>query len=148
MFNKSEIENMMAKCVDEIWEKHDTDGNGVKSNEEIKHILRKLVLDTSEGGELNEVEFEQSFRKIKRNSHGAIDKIDMVQWLKTMVQGQPPLSVSESDRNSIKSGFRTDIKFRSSQMQKTGLDPADMIRRIERAEKVAFLSPLKYKHNS
>ena len=87
MFNKSEIENMMARCVDEIWEKHDTDGNGVKSNEEIKHILRKLVSDMSEGGEINEAEFEQSYRKIKRNSHGAIDKINMVQWLKTMVQG-------------------------------------------------------------
>ena len=148
MFNKSEIENMMAKCVDEIWEKHDTDGNGVKSSEEIKHILHKLISDTSECGEINEAEFEQSYRKIKRNSHGAIDKIDMVQWLKTMIQGQPPISVSESDRNSIKSGFRTDINFRSSQMQKTGLDPAEMIRRIERAEKVAFLSPLKYKHSA
>ena len=87
MFNKSEIENMMARCVDEIWEKHDTDGYGVKSNEEIKHILRKLVSDMSEGGEINEAEFEQSYRKIKRNSRGAIDKINMVQWLKTMVQG-------------------------------------------------------------
>ena len=107
--------------------------------------MRRLVLDMSEGGDFNEAEFEQSYRKIKRNSHGAIDKIDMVYWLKTMVpQGQAPISVSESDRNSMKSGFRTENNFRISQMQKTGLDPAEMIRRIERAEKVAFLSPLKY----
>ena len=87
MFNKSEIENMMAKCVDEIWVKHDTDGNSVKNNEEIKRIVRKLVSDMSEGGDLNEVEFEQSYRKIKMNSNGTIDKVDMIQWLKTMVEG-------------------------------------------------------------
>ena len=33
-------------------------------------------------------------------------------------------------------------------MQKASLDPDEMIRRIERAEKVAFLSPLRYHHRA
>ena len=75
--------------------------------------------------------------------------VDMSQIgvLNTILQ---PNSVSESEKHSVKSGlgFRTDINFRSSYMQRTGLDPTEMIRRIERAEKVAFMSPLKYHHRA
>ena len=46
MFNKSEIENMMAKCVDEIWEMFDDDGNGTFDVDEttdfIKHTLSEM----------------------------------------------------------------------------------------------------------
>ena len=35
----SEIDMVISKCVDEIWGKYDTDGNGNLDKEETKHIM-------------------------------------------------------------------------------------------------------------
>lgn len=53
----------------------------------------------------------------------------------------------ESERNSM-IGLPQDISFSKAQMQKSGLNSLEMIKRIERAEKVAHLSPLKFTHRA
>ena len=80
MAQNSEIDNVIAKCVDEIWGKYDTDGNGNLDKDETKRFVRDSLSDISEG--FNEKDFDQCFREFDKDNSGTIEKGEMVQFIK------------------------------------------------------------------
>ena len=46
----SEIDQVISKCVDEIWTKYDDDGNGYLDKDETKRFVKDTLRDMTEGG--------------------------------------------------------------------------------------------------
>ena len=80
--SNSEIDNVIAKCVDEIWSKYDTDGNGNLDKEETKQFVRDTLSDMSDGAGFNDEDFDQCFREFDKDNSGTIEKGEMVQFIK------------------------------------------------------------------
>ena len=82
MAQNSEIDNVIAKCVDEIWSKYDTDGNGNLDKDETKQFVRDTLSDMSDGAGFNDEDFDQCFREFDKDGSGTIEKGEMVQFIK------------------------------------------------------------------
>ena len=80
--SNSEIDNVIAKCVDEIWGKYDTDGNGNLDKDETKQFVRDTLSDMSDGAGFNDEDFDQCFREFDKDGSGTIEKGEMVQFIK------------------------------------------------------------------
>ena len=80
--SSSEIDQVISKCVDEIWGKYDTDGNGNLDKDETKQFVRDTLSDMSDGTGFNDEDFDQCFREFDKDNSGTIEKTEMVQFIK------------------------------------------------------------------
>ena len=55
----SEIDNVIGKCVDEIWSKYDDDNSGELDKEETKLFVQDTLADMSNDKGFNDDEFEK-----------------------------------------------------------------------------------------
>ena len=78
----SEIDSVIEKCVEEIWNKYDDDGNGYLDKEETKHFVKDTLTDMSDGVGFNDDDFDQCFREFDKDNSGTIEKAEMVQFIK------------------------------------------------------------------
>ena len=78
----SEIDNVSAQCVDEMWGEYDTDGNGNLDKDETKQFVRDTLSDMSDGAGFNDDDFDQCFREFDKDGSGTIEKTEMVQFIK------------------------------------------------------------------
>ena len=80
--SNAEIDAVIAKCVDEIWNKYDDDGNGFLDKEETKHFVQDTLADMADGAGFNDEDFDQCFREFDKDMSGTIEKGEMVQFIK------------------------------------------------------------------
>ena len=77
---------MIAKCVDEIWGQYDTDNSGSLDKEETKKFVMETLKDMSSGdggnGEVNDADFEQTFKEFDKDGNGTIEKDEMAAFIK------------------------------------------------------------------
>ena len=73
---------MIKKCVEEIWCKYDTDGNGCLDKEETKKFVQDTLVDMSDGGEFNDDDFDQCFAEFDKDNSGTVEKDEMVEFIK------------------------------------------------------------------
>ena len=80
--SNNEIEQVIAKCVDEIWKKYDDDDNGYLDKEETKKFVKDTLSDMSDGAGFNDDDFDQCFNEFDNDKSGTIEKAEMVQFIK------------------------------------------------------------------
>ena len=82
--DNTEIDNVIAKCVDEIWSKYDDDNNGYLDKEETKAFVKDTLSDMSDGAGFNDDDFDQCFKEFDKDGSGTIEKTEMVQFIKSV----------------------------------------------------------------
>ena len=82
MSQNQEIDQVIRKCVDEIWQKYDADGNGYLDKQETKQFVKDTLHDMSDGDGFNDADFEECFGEFDKDASGTIEKIEMVEFIK------------------------------------------------------------------
>ena len=54
----NEIDAVIAKCVDEIWDKYDVDNSGALDKEETKKFVQDTLSDMPDGAGFNDDDFD------------------------------------------------------------------------------------------
>ena len=78
----SEIDQVIGKCVEEIWAKYDNDNSGALDKDETKKFVQDTLADMSEGGGFSDADFEQCFKEFDKDGSGTIEKAEMVAFIK------------------------------------------------------------------
>ena len=82
--NNSEIDTVIGKCVEEIWNKYDVDNSGALDKEETKKFVQDTLSDMQDGAGFNDEDFDQCFREFDKDNSGTIERGEMVQFIKSV----------------------------------------------------------------
>ena len=82
MADSNEIDQVIQKCVDEIWTKYDQDNSGALDKEETKKFVQDTLSDMADGAGFNDDDFDQCFREFDQDGSGTIEKGEMVRFIK------------------------------------------------------------------
>ena len=77
------VEQVIAKIVDEIWAKYDDDNNGYLDKTETKQFVRDTLGEMTDGDAMegNDDEFEACFAEFDEDGSGTIEKAEMVKFI-------------------------------------------------------------------
>jgi len=78
----SEIDSVIAKCVDEIWSKYDNDNSGFLDKEETRRFVMDTLSDMADGAGFSDGDFDQCFAEFDKDGSGTIEKREMVDFIK------------------------------------------------------------------
>ena len=78
----SDIDMVIASCVDEIWEVFDDDNSGSLDKAETKKFIRSTLKDMSDGNPLSDDDFEQCFKEFDEDGSGLIERVEMINFIK------------------------------------------------------------------
>ena len=78
----SEIDQVIAKCVDEIWAKYDVDNSGALDKEETKKFVQDTLSDMQDGAAFSDDDFDKCFQEFDNDNSGTIEKGEMVTFIK------------------------------------------------------------------
>ena len=73
----SEIDAVISKCVDEIWEKYDKDNSGLLDKEETRRFVMDTLSDMADGASFADSDFDQCFAEFDKDGSGTIEKNEM-----------------------------------------------------------------------
>ena len=78
------IDSVIAKCVDDIWQEYDKDNSGELDKEETKAFVKKTLCDMADGdgGEFSEEDFDACFKEFDKDGNGTIEKDEMAIFIK------------------------------------------------------------------
>ena len=93
----SDIDMVVAQCVDEIWEVFDTDNSGSLDKDETKRFVKSTLMDMQEDNPLSDEDFEQCFREFDKNGDGEIERSEMITFIK-IVSGFPSKFIKNSQQ--------------------------------------------------
>ena len=78
---QKEIDDIIAKLIDEIWDKYDIDNSGALDREETKRFVMETLSDLSDDGcvaNFSDSEFDQCFAEFDKDGSGTIERSEMV----------------------------------------------------------------------
>lgn len=78
----SEIDNVISKAVDEIWNKYDEDRNDSLDEHETKRFVQETLADMANGEGFKDDDFDECFREFDKDGNGIIERNEMVQFIK------------------------------------------------------------------
>ena len=73
---------VLKRCVEDIWDQYDNDGNGVLDKEETKRFVVEQLEEIEEGRMFDDDDFDECFRNFDVDGSGTIDKLEMVEFIK------------------------------------------------------------------
>ena len=78
------IDAVIKKCVDDIWNTYDTDGRGTLEKDETREFVKKTLLEMEgkDGSDFSENDFDACFKEFDKDGSGAIDRDEMAQFIK------------------------------------------------------------------
>ena len=77
-----DVDTILGKAVDEIWQMFDDDGNGTFDFEETTSFIRHTLMEMGESPEYLETDFLQCFKEFGRGGKGYITKQEMMIFIK------------------------------------------------------------------
>ena len=78
----ADIDAVIRKCVEDIWQEYDTDGSGALDKEETKRFVQNTLQEMSDNGEFLESDFEACFREFDKDGSGTIEMEEMAVFIK------------------------------------------------------------------
>ena len=78
----TDIDVVIAKCVQEIWSEYDEDNSGSLDKEETRQFVKNTLCDMSDGKGLSDQEFEMCFQEFDKDGNGTIEKDEMAIFIK------------------------------------------------------------------
>ena len=78
------IEEVISKCVEDIWSEYDKDGNGHLDKEEAKSFVRKTLVEAAgvTDGDFTDADFDACFSEFDKDKSGTIEKEEMAAFIK------------------------------------------------------------------
>ena len=73
---------MIDKCVDDIWDKYDTDRSGALDRDETRKFVQETLSEMKQGGEFTDEDFEACFSEFDKDKSGTIEKSEMAIFIK------------------------------------------------------------------
>ena len=82
----TDIDMVVAQCVDEIWQTFDVDNSGQLDFDEAKRFVKHTLSEAQDGRgkELSDDDFAQTFKEFDGDNSGMIDRAEMIEFLKTV----------------------------------------------------------------
>ena len=78
----ADIDAVIAKCVDDIWQQYDVDHSGALDKDETKQFVKKTLNDMDDSGEFSEEDFDACFKEFDKDGSGTIEKDEMAIFIK------------------------------------------------------------------
>ena len=78
------IDSVITKCVDDIWNQYDKDGNGHLDKEETRKFVQNTLVEMSggSGDDFSDEDFEACFKEFDKDESGTIEKDEMAVFIK------------------------------------------------------------------
>ena len=80
----SDIDIVISRCVQEIWQEYDDDNSGSLDKEETRQLIQSTLCDMSDGKGLSDAEFEACFNEFDMDGSGTIEKNEMIEFIKSI----------------------------------------------------------------
>ena len=77
-----DVDTILSKVIDEIWEMFDDDGNGTFDIDETTAFIRHTLSEMGESPDYNEQDFMQCFPQFGPKGCGDITKLEMMIFIK------------------------------------------------------------------
>jgi Ca2+-binding EF-hand superfamily protein len=78
----SDIDQVIKKCVDDIWAEYDKDNSGALDKEETKKFVQNTLHDLSDNGVFDDKDFNECFKEFDKDGSGTIEKEEMAVFIK------------------------------------------------------------------
>ena len=78
----ADIDAVIRKCVDDIWDEYDTDRSGSLDKEETKLFVKNTLSEMNDSGDFSEADFDACFREFDKDNSGSIEKDEMAIFIK------------------------------------------------------------------
>ena len=78
----AKIDEVIEKCVNDIWSQYDKDGNGTLDREETKLFVKKTLSEMDSNDDFSEEDFAICFNDFDKDGNGTIDKHEMTLFIK------------------------------------------------------------------
>lgn len=82
------MDDILRKCVELIWDDYDKDGNGVLDIDECKDFLMSAISEIGESKDFLNKDFEKCFKMVDTDGSGNIDKEEMFQFIKIVANNK------------------------------------------------------------
>ena len=76
------IDDIIDKCVDDIWKKYDTDGNGTLDKSETRKFVQHTLVEMEVNDKFNDDDFDGTFSEFDKDGNGTISKDEMRVFIK------------------------------------------------------------------
>ena len=77
-----DVDSILRKAIDEIWEMFDDDGNGLFDIDETTSFIRHTLQEMGESPEFNQADFIQCFTQFAPGGRGFMTKDEMTIFIK------------------------------------------------------------------
>ena len=77
-----DVDTILKKAIDEIWEMFDDDGNGLFDIDETTSFIRHTLSEMGESPDYSESDFLQCFQQFAKGGRGYITKPEMLIFIK------------------------------------------------------------------
>jgi len=71
----ADIDAVIRKCVDDIWQEYDKDNSGSLDKEETKKFVQNTLSEMNDSGEFSEDDFEACFKEFDKDGSGTIEPL-------------------------------------------------------------------------
>ena len=80
----NDIDVIISRCVQEIWQEYDDDNSGSLDKEETRQFVKTTLGDMGEGKGMSDEEFEQCFLEFDEDGSGTIEKHEMIAFIRNI----------------------------------------------------------------
>ena len=77
----ADIDSVIRKCVDDIWDEYDKDNSGALDKDETKEFVKNTLSEMGINGEF-ETDFDACFAEFDKDKSGTIEKDEMAVFIK------------------------------------------------------------------
>ena len=78
----SNIDEIIDKTIDDIWDSYDKDKSGFLDKNETKQFVKSTLMEVGDNGAFSEEEFEKCFKKFDKDGNGQISRDEMKAFIK------------------------------------------------------------------
>ena len=78
----SQLNSVIEKCVNDIWQEYDKDGNGYLDKEETKAFVKNTLSEMNDNASIEDQDFEDTFKEFDKDGSGTIEKDEMAAFIK------------------------------------------------------------------
>ena len=101
-----DVNTILKKAIDEIWEMFDDDGNGLFDIDETSSFIKHTLSEMGESPEYAEQDFMQCFQQFTKGGRGYITKPEMMIFIKKVAgfqtkEDEDALVIPEADLDDL-----------------------------------------------
>mmetsp|Transcript_2824 Transcript_2824/g.1936 ORF Transcript_2824/g.1936 Transcript_2824/m.1936 type:complete len:88 (+) Transcript_2824:57-320(+) len=76
------IDEIIEKCIDDIWKKYDKDNNGHLDKHETRLFVQQTLKEMEVNDDFKEDDFEGTFKEFDKDGNGTISREEMKIFIK------------------------------------------------------------------